>query len=399
MRRIYVDNFLIKVLLIVHLCGCDCQKGKDVGNGLGFISSVKNSVYYKSYNSLVWIKAREKLPVYSGDYVRTGEKSFAIIQFEKERLVLQENTLIKIEKGLVGNENSLPIEVVVLDGEIYVEEGGDISKNLILKRSSDDKLKFSDVGSSLESVEYGNSKSDVFYEKELVTRLLYPCNNEKIGINNPVFRWNGKISGLLRIYKDKKEFDVIYLNNEDSRQLYLPNGLYEWDIAQNDKSISNRCAFEIITSEGVSGKVIPHKRQMRNINLKLAQKEDDIPEVMGQKRRVDKEKSDIVKSRLVAIQKIIDESIEQINKTRKGINPEKIKDYAQIYNKLDELSQLLRELKRVQESLLLEVIRLGNPKVIAKCLSELDDIESNLKEIDKEIKEIEAQLLSNSLNP
>ncbi len=390
-----LDRIFFVLFAISFFTGCDfsCGREKENNEGLGFISSVKNTVYYKNFRSLVWTKAAEKIPVFGGDYIRTAENSSAVIQIEDDKLVIGENTLIKIEKRRPDRDEGMPVELVILNGDIAVEEGGDSSRTVTVKRLSGGKLKTEEISRlKLSKADI----SDVYENEEDLTELLYPCENEILSINNPVFRWNGKRKGLLKIYRDKAEHSEILIEDEESRQVELEDGSYEWEILLNGRRISTRCSFGISARPLHNEKVGTGRRKVKDISPKLSGKQD---EIVQPAEKTNENKSDMVQKRLSDIQKVIDRSMEHIVKTRKSIDPEKVKNYAQIYGKLDELSRLLMELRVIQEALLMEVIKLDNPKVIVKYLNELEDIEKNLRGIDEEIRNIEKTVMSDGIKP
>lgn len=375
-------SLITAFVIALSLSSCTCQGEKEKRLGVGFINDIKNEVYYKNFKSLIWTDARKGMPLFNGDYIRTGDSSLASISIENENLILDENTLIKIEKkGRVGSEN-VSVELVILNGNISLESSPKLLNSVAVKRMNDGGLITEDLNKLIVKVPDTKLNAEM---KNAVVELLYPCD-EKIRINNPVFRWNGKINGTLRIYKEKRKILSLDFSNEESRQVELKDGSYEWDIQSYGSADSARCSFEIVSDVESLSPVKSRRRRIKETIPELSGKEDE--DVMLSDKKRD-EKSDIVKKRLAHIQVTIDRSIEHIRETKKGIDPAKIQNYMGLSQRLDELAELLQELKILQESLLLDVMKMNSPAEIVRYLNELEEIENNIKGIDKEIREVE----------
>ncbi|MCX7943607.1 MAG: hypothetical protein N2746_03770 [Deltaproteobacteria bacterium] len=390
-----LSNFSYLFFIVVVSVSCTCSKEKEKLKGIGVVNEVKNVVYYKNFSSLEWTSAKEGMPLYIGDYVRTGKNSYAVIQVEGDRLRIDEDTLIKIEKRSNKTKEGPKIELVILSGDISIEKNTNVTPAIAVKRFNNGKLITDEISKFLiqNSNWVGFEDGSKEYHRKKV-ELLYPCDNEVVTIPYPIFRWRGHIDGLLRIYKDEMEYMVVQINGEENKKVELKDGKYVWGLFEGNKEISSRCSFEIASKHGHLSPIRTGMRPNRDLSATITGKAEEI--ITLPKRENDK-KVDMVHERLRHIQKVIDTSIEHIRETRKSINPDKIKNYAELYNKLDELGNILGELKVLHDSLLLEVMRLNDPKVIVQYLNELTDIEKNLNGIDKEIKEIERIVLNEGL--
>lgn len=377
-------------IFILLLCLFDCsRKDTKEGNAIGSIVRIERDVFYKKYNSLTWTKAKIQSPLYKGDYIRTGEDSSAIILIEQEKVILNSNTLIKIDKMEEKINRDVSVELVLLNGDIQIDSSSNIPKALSVKRLDNGKL----IPEELSKLIYKKEPLEVPIkggaEAEDKIELIYPCNDEVINIKNPIFRWNQKISGVIKIYSDDGREEEILVNNEESKNIELQYGAYKWEIIKNNREISNRCSFGV-SEKNESMKIVKTiSRRSKQPVLALKEKSE---ELVTPPIKPERQNEDIVKKRLNHIQTVIDRSIEHIKDTKKGIDPEKIKNYLEIYQKLDELTSLLQDLKVVQESLLIEILKVENPTNIVNYLTELEEIENNLKGIDREIKKIEEVL-------
>ncbi len=375
------------IFLILLLSIQDCSKrDKRVDEGIGSILHIESFVFYKKFSSLVWEEAREGLPLFKGDYIRTGDKSSATLIIGGEKIIVNANTLIKIDKKIDDGSRDISVELVILNGDVSVESSSPPPKAFSVKRLENGKLVLEDISRMLTKREIAVKSLEDTEEIGREIELIYPCNNEVIGMNNPVFKWGERVNGTIRIQSDNGRDTEVVVDNEKDRSIELPYGNYSWAIYQENKRISNRCSFSIKgeTESLKSINVVSRRNRQHSVNLS---EKDEEPVII--KKKSAGEREDIVKKRLGQIQTIIDKSIEHIKDTKRSIDPEKIQNYAELYGKLDELTMLLKDLKVIQESLLIEVIKMDNPSIIVNYLNELEDIERNLSGIDREIKDIE----------
>ncbi|MCX7958240.1 MAG: hypothetical protein N3B13_04270 [Deltaproteobacteria bacterium] len=393
-KTLYKRAIILLLLSLLVFSRCTCRKEREEDKGLGFILSVKNTVFYKNFRSLVWVSASENLPLYAGDYIRTGDKSSATVMIEKSELIVDENTLIKIEKKGITRENSQPIEIVILFGDISHKDSPQGYSRVEFKRLRDGKIVKEDLINK-NKPEWEEDSDNIADIRDIFkVQPVSPCLNEKMNKGNILFRWDKKSSGILRVYRNKSDLISVRLYDEDSKSLELESGSYEWEITDSGNNISQKCSFviapEVISEVNISGK----SRKIKYVSPVLSPKRENIIESAQKEGEA---KQDVVKMRLENIQKVIDNNIDQIKNTRKSINPEKIKNYAQIYAKLDELISLLNELRVVQSALLMEVIKLNDPRVIVKYIDELEDIEKNLKGIEAEVRNVENIIVSDGI--
>lgn len=383
-RHRYLIFLMIATLLLV--CGCK-KKGRDEA-GIGYILSTTNLVYYKSYKSLEWENAKAGSSLFRGDYVRTGDNSSTVLVIEGETIRIEENTLIRIDirKQLTGGNKG--VELVILNGDISLENRRVHTSLLNVTRYRDGKPITEDLNNYIKKIVAEKGSIDTgFYSKQVI-KLLSPCNGEVLSNMNNLFRWGDSVSGILTITDmdgKKREFPLIM---ERERHIELKDGVYEWGIYRDGEIISDSCKFEIRSRDMSLRSVEVRSKRKRDSEINLSEKKEEIPP----ENKKEASREDIFKNRLSRIDKIIKENIESIKNTKRSIDTAKVKNYAIIYNKLDELNNLLQDLKALQESLFMEIMKIDNPSMIARYLSELEEIESNLKGVSKEIMAIQEEI-------
>jgi len=383
-RHRFLIFLMIATLLLV--CGCK-KKGRDEA-GIGYILSTTNLVYYKSYKSLEWENAKAGSSLFRGDYVRTGDNSSTVLSIEGETIRIEENTLIRIDirKQLTGGNKG--VELVILNGDISLENRPVHTSLLNVTRYRDGKPITEDLNNYIKKIVAEKGSIDTgFYSKQVI-KLLSPCNGEVLSNMNNLFKWGDSVSGILTITDmdgKKREFQLIM---ERERHIELKDGVYEWGIYRDGEIISDSCKFEIRSRDMSLRSVEVRSKRKRDSEINLLEKKEEIPP----ENKKEASREDIFKNRLSRIDKIIKENIESIKNTKRSIDTAKVKNYAIIYNKLDELNNLLQDLKALQESLFMEIMKIDNPSMIARYLSELEEIESNLKGVSKEIMAIQEEI-------
>ncbi len=374
-------------MLLLLISGCR-RENKEVTR-LGYIAGVKNSVYYKNFKSLVWEDAREKGHLFRGDYIRTGSGSLAILKIKDEIINVEENTLVKIEERGSNLPEKVEVELVLLNGDITVEQTESTMPSISVVRIKDGKRQIEDVSRLIKKTVRVPDLADVG-NKPIKVGLIYPCNDEVVTIRNPVIRWDSDITGVLRIYDSDENVNEYRLYGERSRRVELDDGKYQWELYSRENGISDRCSFFIkMKMDSMKAVNISKDRRTGKKIVDYFQKnEEKVPEEMKTK----KSDSDFAKQRLMHIQTVISKSIDDIKNAKKSIDTTRIKNYAELYRKLDELNSLLIELKVLQESLLIEIMKIESPSLIAGYLNELSEIEDNLKDINHEIRAIETTI-------
>lgn len=375
------------LLLISSLLFCSCKKENREIIKIGNLIKRENAVYYKNFKSLVWEDARENIPLFKGDYIRTGHSSLAVLQIGEEVINIEENTLIRIDERRSELPEDIDVEIVLLNGDITIEKGRTDQISISVVRIRDGKREEEDIANLVKRVVSAVPDIPDVSSNIQEIGLIYPCNDEVVTVRNPVMRWEREISGILRIYDSEENISEFRLSSERSKRVDLRDGVYRWGLYRGEDLISSRCSFTI-RSETESMKLVSvskgRQKVVREENL-----EGKTEEILPDSNKETTSKKDIAKKRLVHIQSVISKSIEDIANTRKGIDVSRVRNYAEVYRKLDELNSLLAELKILQESLLIEIIKLESPSMISSYLNELQKIEDNLKDINKEIRDIE----------
>lgn len=386
------QRFLIFSLFVFLLLTYGCKKKSRVEDGLGYIQIVNKSVYYKNYKSLEWEGAKAGTVLYRGDYIRTGDNSSAILNIEKETISIEENTLIRIDRRQESKDKKEGIELVILNGELVLDNPPGSSSTLTISRLKEGKRINEDLSAYVKKIVTENPVLDTGYHPKEMIELLSPCNDEVLNFNNVLFKWRGDISGELRIASEDGKRFAYALLSENNKYIELKDGIYEWSISRDREIISNRCRFEIRLKDSSLKPVNIRDKKVKGKEIALSGKTEEIPE----EKKGESAKEDIVKKRLTNIDRIIQKNIEDIKNTKKSIDVNRVKNYASLYNKLDELNNILQDLKTVEESLLLEIMKLESPSMIADYLLELEDIESNLRGINKEIGSIQQEIYQNN---
>jgi len=166
--------------------------------------SIEGIVQVRKKGRQDWVEAKERMPLYAGDYVKTSSGSgAAIILFDGSQYKIQENALILIEKSYEDPSTKRPeIAIKIDDGHVDVSTvDSAVPGSSTTVSTPSTKTVFNDKSES--AIEYSSTKKKAsisLYRGRATTQIgdqkIQLARNEKINVGN-----NQKISQKIQLLK------------------------------------------------------------------------------------------------------------------------------------------------------------------------------------------------------